>query len=204
MIWTLILLVLCYLLGSIPTSLLVAKRQSHVDLRTVGSGNLGATNIYRLLGAKWALFVMAVDIFKGTLAVWLAYVAFMPGFMFPFIKVAFGLAAIAGHNWSIFAGFKGGKGVATSCGVIFGVAPVPAIMAFLLWCGVLALTRVSSMATFSATYSLPILMVIYGEDVLNIVLAVVIAVLITIRHRDNIKRLMKGEEKPLDFSQWKK
>ncbi|MBQ7567863.1 glycerol-3-phosphate 1-O-acyltransferase PlsY [bacterium] len=203
MIWTLILLVSCYLIGSFPTSLIVAKRHAHVDLRKVGSGNLGATNVYRVLGAKWALIVLAVDIFKGVLAVGLSYLTIMPLFMAPMVKIAFGLAAIVGHNWSIFAGFKGGKGVATSCGVLAAIAPVPTGMAFLLWAGVFAITRVSSIATLSAAFSLPILMGLYEEGLINIALSVALAVLVVYSHRDNIRRLMKGEEKPLDFSQWR-
>ncbi len=203
MIWTLILLALCYLIGSFPTSLIVVKRLAHVDLRKVGSGNLGATNVYRVLGAKWALIVLAVDIFKGVVAVGLSYLTIMPMFMAPLLKIAFGLTAIIGHNWSIFAGFKGGKGVATSCGVLAAVAPVPTGMAFLLWAGVFAITRISSVATLSAAFSLPILMGLYDQGIVNIALAVTIVVLVVFSHRDNIKRLMRGEEKPLDFSKWR-
>ena len=199
----LILLVLCYLIGSFPTSLFIVKRKAGVDLRQVGSGNLGATNVYRALGAKWALIVLAVDILKGALAVGLAYLTIVPLFMAPLVKIVFGLAAIAGHNWSVFAGFKGGKGVATSCGVLAALAPVPTGMALLLWMGVFAVTRISSAATLSAALSLPILMFIYKEGVINIVFSVIVVMLVVYRHRGNIKRLMHGEEKPLDLSRWK-
>ncbi len=204
MIWTLILLVLCYLIGSFPTSLIISKHYAHVDLTKVGSGNLGATNVYRVLGAKWAITVMVIDILKGVVAVCLAYITIMPLFLAPIIKIAFGLAAIIGHNWSIFTGFKGGKGVATSCGVLAAIAPIPTGMAFLLWAGILAITRISSMATLSATFSLPILMGVYDEGPFTITFAVILAALVVYRHKENIKRLMKGEEKPLDFSEWRK
>ena len=203
MIWTLILLVLCYLIGAFPTSLIVVKRHAHVDLRKVGSGNLGATNVYRVLGAKWALIVLGVDILKGVIAVGLSYLTIMPMILSPLLKIVFGLTAIIGHNWSVFAGFKGGKGVATSCGVLAAVAPVPTGMAFLLWAGVFAITRISSVATLSAAFSLPILMGLYNQGIINIALAVAIVCLVVFSHRDNIKRLMHGEEKPLDLSRWR-
>ena len=123
MIWLLILLLICYLLGSFPSGSLVAKRWGVADLSQVGSGSIGATNAFRITGFKPALLVLALDVAKGFVAVCLAYLVWLPPFLFPLVKVTFGLAAIAGHNWSIFSGFKGGKGVATTCGVFLALVP---------------------------------------------------------------------------------
>ena len=123
MIWLSILLVICYLLGSFPSGVVVAKRFNGADLSSLGSGSVGTTNAYRVLGLKAALIVLFLDVLKGFLAVCLAYFVLVPSFMHPFIKLLFGLAAVAGHNWSIFLKFRGGKGVATTCGVFLALAP---------------------------------------------------------------------------------
>lgn len=193
---------MCYFIGSFPTSLLVGKRQG-VNLRRVGSGNLGATNVYRALGLKWFIVVFAIDALKGALAVGLAYLTITPLFMAPAVKMVFGLTAVAGHIWSVFAGFKGGKGVSTAFGVLAALAPVPTGMALLLCVGILVITRIMSMATLTAAFSLPVLMGVYGEGVITIAYSVVLSGLIVFSHRENIKRLMRGEERPLDFSKWR-
>ncbi|MEW6277235.1 MAG: glycerol-3-phosphate acyltransferase, partial [Candidatus Eremiobacterota bacterium] len=138
MFWALFLLILCYLIGSVPSGVVVARRLKGVDLRKVGSGNVGAANAYRALGARGGLLVLALDALKGVLAVFLAYMTLLPGFLLPIAKVVFGLTAIVGHNYSVFLRFKGGKGIATSFGVLLALSPKVAFLVLLLWIGLVA------------------------------------------------------------------
>ena len=195
--WTLGLLLLCYLLGAFPTGYLLVKREKGIDIRTIGSGGTGATNVYRAIGLKGALIVMFCDIFKGVAAVYLAYLAVVPAFLIPVVKLGFGLACVIGHNWPIFLGFKGGKGVACSCGVLFALAPETMSMVFLLWLAILAITGYTSLASLTAAFSMPLMMYYYGDGTVNICFSIVLAILVVFRHLDNIKRLMNGEEQPI-------
>lgn len=193
-LWTLGLLLACYLIGSIPSGLLVSRRMRGVDLRRYGSGNIGATNAFRALGLTGGLLVLILDALKGYLAVHLALFALVPGFLVPVVKVLFGATAIVGHNWSVFLGFKGGKGVATTLGVLLAISPQVAAMAALLWVAVLALTRYSSLASIAALVAVPILMVVYGENLVYIGFGVLAAAFALYKHLGNIQRLLKGEE----------
>lgn len=199
MIWLLILLLICYLLGSFPSGSLVAKRWGVADLSQVGSGSIGATNAFRIMGFKPSLLVLALDVAKGFVAVCLAYLVWLPPFLFPLVKVTFGLAAIAGHNWSIFSGFKGGKGVATTCGVFLALVPQAVGIAALLWLAVALLTRWASAASLSAALAFPLLAYAYGASWPELILAILAAVLVIFQHRSNLQRLLHGEEEKLDF-----
>lgn len=199
MIWLLILLLICYLLGSFPSGSLVAKRWGVADLSQVGSGSIGATNAFRIMGFKPALLVLALDVAKGFVAVCLAYLVWLPPFLFPLVKVTFGLTAIAGHNWSIFSGFKGGKGVATTCGVFLALVPQAVGIAALLWLAVALLTRWASAASLSAALAFPLLAYAYGASWPELILAILAAVLVIFQHRSNLQRLLHGEEEKLDF-----
>lgn len=199
MIWLLILLLICYLLGSFPSGSLVAKRWGVADLSQVGSGSIGATNAFRIMGFKPALLVLALDVAKGFVAVCLAYLVWLSPFLFPLVKVTFGLAAIAGHNWSIFSGFKGGKGVATTCGVFLALVPQAVGIAALLWLAVALLTRWASAASLSAALAFPLLAYAYGASWPELILAILAAVLVIFQHRSNLQRLLHGEEEKLDF-----
>lgn len=193
-VWTLGLLLACYLIGSIPSGLIVSRRMRGVDLRRYGSGNIGATNAFRALGLTGGLLVLILDALKGFLAVHLAMFALVPGFLMPFVKVLFGATAIAGHNWSLFLGFKGGKGIATTLGVLLAIAPEVAAMAALLWVGIVALTRYSSLASLAAAVAVPILMIVYEEHPVYIGFGVLAAAFAIYKHLGNIQRLLKGEE----------
>lgn len=192
-LWTIALLVVCYLLGSIPSGILVARR-SGVELSQHGSGNSGAANAYRALGAKGGLIVLAMDLLKGSLAVLLAHLAIMPAFLMPAVKAVFGLVAILGHNYSVFRRFKGGKGIATTFGVVLILAPRVAVLAFLLWLGMVALTRYSSVGSLTAMASLPILMALEGHSLFYILFGFAAAALAFYKHRENIERLRQGTE----------
>lgn len=193
-VWTLGLLLACYLIGSIPSGLIVSRRMRGVDLRRYGSGNIGATNAFRALGLTGGLLVLVMDALKGFLAVHLAMFALVPGFLMPVVKVVFGATAIAGHNWSLFLGFKGGKGIATTLGVLLAIAPEVAAMAALLWVGIVALTRYSSLASLAAAVAVPILMIVYEEHPVYIGFGVLAAAFAIYKHLGNIQRLLKGEE----------
>lgn len=187
----------CYLIGSISFGQLLARRLG-VDLRKHGSGNAGAANAARALGLKMGLLVLLLDALKGLVAVYLAYFALLPSVLLPATKIAFATAAILGHNYSVFMKFKGGKGIATSFGVLIALCPKVALMAFLLWLGLVGLTRYSSVGSLVASVAVPILMVLYHEPAINIVFGVAAAALAFHRHRLNIERLWIGTELKID------
>ncbi len=199
-LWTLLVLLVCYLLGSLPSGVILARRLKGVDLRLHGSGNVGATNAFRALGLAGGILVLAADLLKGFLAVKLAVFALAPDLLAPVVAVACGLAAIAGHNWSVFLGFRGGKGVATSFGVLLGLTPLVAAMAGLLWVAVVALTRYSSLASLAALLSVPVLMIVYGDSPVYIAFGVLAAAFALFKHRGNIQRLLQGKELALGQS----
>jgi glycerol-3-phosphate acyltransferase PlsY len=186
-----------YLLGSLTWSLWVGKARG-VDIRRHGSGNLGATNVYRVLGWKLGVLVLLLDIGKGTAAVILAR-AVHPGGVLP---VAAALAAVLGHMLTPFSRFKGGKGVATGLGVFLGLAPVPATLAFLVWGATLALCGWVSVASGVAAALLPAFLILF-RDALGarypgtLVLGVLEAVLVLVRHLPNWKRLARGAEQAI-------
>lgn len=188
-------LVVAYLVGSIPTAYLVG-RASGVDLRTVGSGNLGATNVFRTLGWKAGLFVYLVDLAKGALPVLflptLAGVA--PGWPW---GVAFGLAAVAGHVRPIFLlGKGGGKGVATASGVFLALAPIPFLVAFVAFVAVVTATKYVSLASLVAAAVLPIAFLWRERGMTPMVLVSTgVAAFVFWTHRDNISRLRDGNER---------
>ncbi len=194
MLIPLCLTALAYVLGATPTSYWVGKAFHGVDLRTVGSGNLGATNTFRTLGAKAAFPVMVFDIFKG----W-APVALFP-LWFPEVGGGwipiFGAAAIVGHVFSFWVGFRGGKGVATSCGVFIALAPWATLIAFGVWLVVVVMTRYVSLGSILAAISLSIAIFFTphegGRGVVALTLA--LALFVIWAHRTNIGRLLKGEE----------
>jgi len=202
-----ILIVGAYLLGSIPFGLLIAAAHGK-DLRSIGSGNIGATNLARALGKKWAYFCFALDVTKG-LAPMLAAAGFIdsaPTTAKLFLWLAVGLAAVLGHIFPIYIGFKGGKGVATSFGVALGLWPyytVCAAAALLIWAVVVLLWRYISLASIAASITFPITLILaiilipawHFADLWPILItAIVIPLMVIVRHRENIKRLITGTE----------
>ncbi|MDH7480170.1 MAG: glycerol-3-phosphate acyltransferase, partial [Syntrophomonadaceae bacterium] len=142
-----------YLLGSIPWGYLVGVWWKGLDIRRYGSGNIGTTNAFRILGPGPGTVVLLGDILKGTLAVLLA-----KSIGSELLAVAAGLAAIAGHSWSIFLGFRGGRGVATGAGVILGLVPLAIPVLFLLWAGTILVTRYVSVGSITAAVAAPVVM----------------------------------------------
>jgi len=186
---------LSFLTGAIPTSFILVKMRTGQDIRRLGSGNAGATNVYRSVGKKEGLAVLAADIAKGLIAVTL----FTPwieatGWEATTQRFVVGLAAIFGHVFSPFLGFKGGKGVATSAGVGLAVYPVPLAIALAVWAIVLMRWRIVSVASITAAYVFAVCCFIFVASPVHCAIAIAAAVFITWTHRVNISRLRKGEE----------
>jgi len=179
-----------YLLGSISTSTILGKLIAGIDIREHGSGNAGATNTLRVLGPKVAGLVFLVDALKGILAVLLARALDVSD---TFVVLT-GVAVIFGHNWPVFFNFRGGKGVATTIGVMFSLVPAAATGAALIALIVLFLSRYVSLASLIFTCLLPIVIANNGYHQAYIWFGIVVAVLSLWRHRENIKRLLKGRE----------
>jgi len=186
-----VLLVVAYLAGSIPTSYL-AGRLAGVDLRRLGSGNLGGTNVYRVLGWKAAVPVVAVDIAKGLVPTWLF--PSWDGSALTGLALAYGLCAIAGHIWPVFLKFRGGKGVATSGGVLLALAPVALLVGGLLWAGMVMVTRIVSLASLTAATAIPIIAYLVDAPWPTVAFSAGLAALVWYTHRDNLGRLRRGEE----------
>lgn len=186
-----LLLAAAYLVGSTPSSWL-AGRLAGVDLTRRGSGNLGGTNVFRVLGWRWALPVVVVDIGKGFLPAWL-FPAW-DGAGAPQLALAYGLAAVAGHVWSVLLRFRGGKGVATSGGVLLALAPLATAIGALVWGGLVLLTRTVSIASLAAATSLPALTWVLDAPGETVAFTAVLALFVWWTHRENVGRLVRGEE----------
>lgn len=189
----LLALVASYLLGAIPTSHLVSRTIAKIDLRQHGSGNLGATNLYRVLGWKYAVPVALFDIAKGAVPVLLFAPRGSSSELFP---LACGMAAILGHVFSLFVGFKGGKGVATAAGVMLGMAPLALAVAAAVWGLVLLFTGYVSLSSIAAAAVLPLAVYLLEPPRSPVIwwLVVLVAVGVIVLHRRNIERLLKGTE----------
>ena len=192
-IWTLIVVLAAYLLGAVPFGIIIS-RAAQKDITKSGSGNQGAANAFRTLGPKGGALVLLADVLKGTAAVLLAYVSLVPSFALGPTKAVLGLLAVLGHNYSVFRGFKGGKGIATTFGVVLALHPKVALMAALVWLACVALTKYPSVGSLSAVTSMPILMALEGGDVSSIVFCAVAAGFAFLRHKANIERLRQGRE----------
>ena len=183
---------IAYLLGSISTGILVSRAGHGPDLRKVGSKSTGASNVQRTMGWKWGLITFAGDCLKAILACWLGRIITgnQMGALFC------GLMVVIGHNWPVFFQMKGGKGVASSCGVMFFCYPVPALICFAVTIALIAITKYISLGSMTMLTLYAILVSFFFSDGKwwVIVWAVILAVLCIYRHRANIKRLMNGEE----------
>ena len=191
------MLVGAYLLGAVPFGQLIAKAGGK-DLTRQGSGNTGAANAYRSLGVRGGIAVLLADLLKGTLACLFAYVALLPSFAVPIAKAIFGLLAVLGHNYSIFRRFKGGKGIATTFGVVLAMSPRVAFLAGLIWVACVALTKYPSVGSLVAVCSMPILMALQKGDLPSILFCVVAAGFAIFRHKENLERLRQGRELQYD------
>jgi len=196
-----------YLLGSIPTAYLFGKMTKGIDIREHGSGNVGATNAFRVLGKSIGTVVLLLDIAKGVLAVTLIGDLFALGAVEQ--RVLLAIAAVCGHNWTVFLQFKGGKGIATSLGVLIGltfevVSLRPVVLGALgVWLVIFLPSGYVSLASMIAATLLPILMIVTKQPPILLILGFVFCFFVIFRHRPNIKRLMAGNENRVPLP-WKK
>jgi glycerol-3-phosphate acyltransferase PlsY len=198
------MILISYLIGSFPTAIIAGRLLIKDDIRKHGSGNAGATNVFRVLGWKPALVVVLIDIAKGFIPVFFIAKAVTAGVPLgtTVIMIIAGVSAIAGHVWTVFAGFRGGKGVGTGFGVLLGLAPVPALITLGVWIIITLLTKIVSVASISAALTFPLVLFVQrmlGRPVplaLHI-LSGVLALFILVTHRKNIGRLIRGEEKKI-------
>lgn len=186
-----VLLVLgAYVLGSVPTGLWLVRWVRGVDVREHGSGNIGTANVYRVAGPWLGSVVLVADVAKGAVPVVVCRgLDLAPGW-----AVVAGVASIAGHNWSVFLGFRGGKGIATSFGVLAALSPKAAAVAAALWVTAVAVTRYASVGSVLAMLSVPVSMLLWKEPAAHLAFGVAAALLGLVRHRSNLRRLVEGTE----------
>ncbi|MFN7913384.1 MAG: glycerol-3-phosphate 1-O-acyltransferase PlsY [Bacteroidota bacterium] len=198
-----ILILIAYFLGSIPTAVWIGKYFYQIDVREFGSGNAGATNTFRVLGKKAGIPVLLIDIIKGTLAVALVYFTSFERGSNDFISLQLGLgvAALLGHIFPVFAGFRGGKGVATILGIVICVLPLASGLGLLVFLCVLLSTRIVSLSSMLAGVSFPLFLIfiLKEQNPILISFSIAVGVLLIITHRKNIKRLLNKQENKINL-----
>ncbi|MDX1763429.1 MAG: glycerol-3-phosphate 1-O-acyltransferase PlsY [bacterium] len=182
--------IVAYLLGSISFGMLIAVKRG-VNLREQGSGNIGSTNVLRVIGKREAVLTLAGDVLKGTGAVLVA--RFLTDG--PVWLALAGLAAIVGHNFPLYYRFKGGKGVATTFGVLFAYMPWVGLILLVIWGGAVWWTRISSVGALSVSAALPLLSFWFFQDPVHRFFGAAAALMMVVRHKDNVGRLLRGEER---------
>ncbi len=211
-----VVVILSYLAGSIPNSIIVSKLVKGIDIREHGSGNAGGTNVFRVLGWKWGILVILLDALKGALAVIIIARLYLDNFPFtnitPFddftlVQIICGIAAVIGHIWTVFAGFHGGKGIATALGFLLTLITVDMLLALVVFSLTVYISRYISLGSIFAAISVPLIMIVrenvFGVDIpgyhtiLPFIIALVLLVIYT--HRKNIDRLLSGSESKISF-----
>ena len=190
-----------YLLGSIPTGFLVAKARG-VDIRTVGSGNIGATNAFRVLGKGFGIFVLLMDALKGWVAVIIGAAVveqLLPGVPLGYLRITAGIAAILGHNFTCWLNFKGGKGIATSAGVLIALVPTALVIILAIFIILFVTTRYVSIGSIAAAFALPFATWFTTGDIGLTAVMAAIGALAILKHRKNIQRLLNGTENRIQF-----
>ncbi len=202
-VFELILIFAAYLIGSLPFAVWVGKLFYGIDVREFGSGNAGATNVFRVLGKKAGIPVLLMDVLKGVAAVALATFSDFNSHSTPLInyQIAIGIAAVLGHIFPLFAGFRGGKGVATLLGVGVAITPIGAGMSVMVFLLMLLVFRYVSLASMSAGLSFPfiVLVVLHNSPVSLILFSFMVAALLIITHKKNIQRLLKKQEPKINL-----
>ena len=216
MINMVIVVLLSYIVGSVPTSIMLSKWRHGFDIRTKGSGNAGGTNVFRVLGWKSGLFVLVVDTMKGVIATTIVARLFWdptlpfynrtPFDDFTIIQMICGGAAIVGHVWTVFAGFRGGKGIAAAAGMLIGIAPTEFAVSVLVFFAVFFAFRYVSLGSIAGAIAFPLSLII-RHNILSdeihsyktlVFFSVGVAILLVTSHRKNIKRLLEGTESKID------
>ncbi len=181
---------LSYLVGSIPSGLILGKSIWNIDLREHGSHNIGATNAWRTIGKQAGVLIFLCDLLKGVFGVWIC--GALSGT--PLALVLGGVFAIVGHSWSFFLRFKGGKGVATGLGVILSLMPIPALLIFAIWFVIVKITGYVSLGSIVGAALVPIFAWLFGEPRATIGFGFLAAFFVIYRHKENIQRLLAGTE----------
>ncbi|MCX7876607.1 MAG: glycerol-3-phosphate 1-O-acyltransferase PlsY [Melioribacteraceae bacterium] len=210
-------LLLSYLVGSVPTSIIISKLVKGIDIREFGSGNAGGTNVFRVLGWKWGITTILLDALKGAIAVIVVARMYLDNIPFnnitPFddftlIQILCGVAAVVGHVFTVFAGFKGGKGIATGLGVLIMIVTVDMALALGIFFIVVGISRYISLGSLAAAVSVPLIMII-RENIFNVDIkgyhtilpfVIVLALFVIYTHRSNISRILSGKERKISFS----
>lgn len=192
-----LIIVIAYLLGNISTSYLVAKRIAGVDIRTQGSGNAGSTNVLRTLGKKAGAMTFVGDLLKGAIAVWVARIlADLSGSDIQTSMYLGAVFVVAGHNWPVFLGFRGGKGVATSLGAMLAINTIIALIGFATFLVIVYFTRYVSLGSVLGISMTPVLMIL-TQNKKGILVTLFLSISVIYTHRENIKRLLSGTERKL-------
>jgi len=186
----LVTIFVAYLIGNLSPSYLIGKMAKNIDIREHGSGNAGATNVLRVMGKKFAALTFVVDALKGVMAVLVVRYLFGEDY-----AMVAGIFVVAGHNWPVILKFKGGKGVATSIGLILVIHPFYGFMAILIGIAFLMKTKIVSLGSLMGMISFAILVLVFSRD--YAIFATVLAAMSIYRHKENIRRLMRGEEKTI-------
>lgn len=202
MLWILPAIIISYLIGSIPTAYLFGRMLKGIDIRKFGSGNVGATNALRVLGKGPGIAVLLLDVAKGVVPVVFLgdMLVLNTGLPEAAARVILGLVCISGHNWTVFLRFKGGKGVATTFGVLLGLAfkieglKLVFALVILTWVFTFMITRIVSLSSISSAVSIPFYMLIFKEPPTLILAGALLAVFIILRHRVNLQRIFQGKE----------
>ena len=189
-----LIITICYLLGSIPFGYIMGKLFKKVDIREFGSGNIGASNALRTLGPLLASLVIIGDVGKGILSIYLVKYFNIDSSL---ILAIAGLAVICGHDWSLFLGFKGGKGIATTFGVVLALNPTISILALMVWGVVLITSKYASLSSICALISIFIFTILFKQPCEYIVFSAIILIIAIFKHKENIKRLKSKKERKI-------
>lgn len=211
-----IIVILSYLVGAIPTSIIITRWVKGIDIRQHGSGNAGGTNVFRVLGWKYGVLTIILDALKGAVAVILIARLYLGSFPFPnatpfddftLVQIIAGLVAVVGHIWTVFAGFKGGKGIATSLGFLIAIITVDMFIALGVFFLVVTISRYVSLGSILAAISVPLILIV-RENVFNVEIsgyhtilpfAILLALLVIYTHRANVGRLLNGSESRINL-----
>ena len=197
-------LIFSYLLGSIPVGYILARLLKDIDIRRYGSGNFGATNVFRMVSPVAGVVVLVLDMLKGVIAVIVLGDFLLHSLPQPdqvLVRLSLGLAAVCGHNWTVFLKFKGGKGVATTAGALLGLSfKIPqlgliAVFCLGVWVLVVLITGFISLGSIVASVALPLFMLVFNQPLRLLIFGVVLCLFVVYRHNSNIRRLLRGEEK---------
>lgn len=193
-----LVLIISYFLGAIPFAYIMTRLITGKDIRSYGSGNVGATNAARILGFKYGLLVAILDVLKGILAVIIAR-ALLPVGSPEYLLLISALVVIIGHNWTIFLKFSGGKGVATTFGVLFSLFPIAFFVFLATWIALVFITRYVSLASILSAIVVPIIVYITTKNIYDVLFTLTFSLLIIFRHKANIKRLLQGNENKISW-----